>query len=391
MIVKMIIRQAQKTLERLAPGFPVIAITGPRQSGKTTLAKALFAAKPYVSLENPDTRDFATRDPKRFLAQFSEKGGIIDEIQRAPDLFSWLQGWVDERRIMGDIVTTGSAQFELQERLTQSLAGRVGRIELPPLSGSELKAAGLLPDNLDAYLFKGGYPALYDRPIPAQDWLAGYVATYIERDVRQLSAIQNLDAFHRFIQLLALRSGQLLNLNALAADAGISAPTARAWLSVLEASYLFFTLKPYFQNVGKRLVKTPKVYCLDTGLLCWLLGIEDSNSLSRHPMRGQIFETMVVTEAIKARWNMGRRAQLHFWRDNSGLEIDLLQENNIRSYSAWEIKSASTVGADWFKSIKKVAAIDDCLTSAGVVYGGDESSQRSDGPILGWRDWLEAH
>ncbi len=388
MIAKMIPRLATQTIERLTAGFPVIALTGPRQSGKTTLARSLFASKPYVSLENPDTRDFATRDPKRFLGQFAANGAVIDEIQRVPELFSWLQGWVDERRIMGDIVVTGSAQFERQERITQSLAGRVGRVELLPLSGAELNAANLLPDSLDACMLRGGYPALYDRPIDVYDWMSSYVATYMERDVRQMSAIQNLDAFGRFTQLLALRSAQLLNLNALAAEAGISAPTARAWLTVLEASYLFVSITPYFRNIGKRLVKTPKVYCLDTGLLCWLLGINSTDHLARHPLRGHIFETWVVSEAIKQKWNRGRRAQLHFWRDSTGLEIDLLEEESPTSFRAWEIKSGETFSSDWFKPIKKIAALDSHLTSAGVVYGGDKSSQRSDGNVVAWRDWV---
>ena len=253
----MIPRQANSTLQRLAQGFPVLGITGPRQSGKTTLARAMFAAKAYVSLENPQEREFALTDPQRFLARFTD-GAVLDEVQRCPALLSWLQQLVDERAVMGDFVLTGSAQFDLLAGISQSLAGRVGRVELLPLSGAEL-GQERLPASLDTLLFKGGYPALYDRTLAPTDWFPNYVATYLERDVRQLLAVQDLSQFHRFVRMCAARSGQLLNLAALGADCGISAVTAAKWLSVLETSYLVMRLPPYHRNFGKRLVKAPKL------------------------------------------------------------------------------------------------------------------------------------
>lgn len=239
-------------------------MTGPRQSGKTTLAKAVFADKAYVSLENPDERAFADSDPRRFLGRFPE-GAILDEVQRCPALLSWLQGVVDERGRMGDFILTGSAQFERIAGITQSLAGRIGRIELLPLSVGELGAANTLPNTLEALLLRGTYPALYDRPLSPTDWLPNHVATYLERDVRQLIAVRDLTQFQRFVRMCAARSGQMLNLAALGADCGVSGVTAREWLSVLEASYLVTRLPPYHRNFGKRLVKTPKLYFLDGG------------------------------------------------------------------------------------------------------------------------------
>ncbi|MFN7834350.1 MAG: ATP-binding protein [Burkholderiaceae bacterium] len=379
-------RQAAATLQRLAKGFPIVALTGPRQSGKTTLAKALFADKPYVSLENPDAREFAVADPKRFLARFPQ-GVVIDEIQRVPALFSWLQGWVDERQVMGDVVVTGSAQFELFQHISQSLAGRVGRVELLPLAGRELSAAGRLPLDLDESLLSGGYPALYSRELHPADWFANYVNTYVERDVRQLLGIRDLNQFQRFLKLAAARSGQLLNLTALGADAGLSSTTARDWLSVLEASYVLLRVPPFFENFGKRLVKTPKLYFIDTGLMCWLLGIHSPAVLATHPLRGQIFETWIVGEFVKRAFNAGRPASLYFWRDNAGHEIDLLQEHAGR-LDCYEIKSGSTFAADWFGALNKFAGFARRPMRRTVIYGGHEDSERAAGRVLGWRESL---
>lgn len=382
----MIPRQASNTLERLARGFPVLAITGPRQSGKTTLARASFPDKPYVSLENPDEREFADQDPKRFLARFPE-GAILDEVQRCPALLSWLQGIVDEQPVMGHFVLTGSAQFDLVAGMSQSLAGRVGRVELLPLSLAELREGGCLPPTLDRLLLTGGYPALYQRELAVADWFPNYVATYLERDVRQLVAVRDLSQFQRFVRMCAARSGQLLNLAALGADCGISAVTAREWLSVLEASYLVTRLPPYFRNFGKRLVKSPKLYFLDVGLMAWLLGIRDEASLATHATRGALFETWVVAETIKRRFNAGQPADIFFWRDSAGHEIDLLFEMPA-GLQAVEIKSGATFAADWLDGLdmwRKFAGNLPTLKPM-LIYGGDESHERERCFLTGWRD-----
>lgn len=377
-------RTAVHTLKRLASGFPIIALTGPRQSGKTTLAKAVFADKAYVSLENPDEYEFAERDPRAFLARFTA-GAVLDEVQRCPQLLSWLQGLVDERNRMGDFILTGSAQFELIAGISQSLAGRVGRVELLPLSGAELEAAGLLPETLEDMLLRGGYPALYDRTLLPGDWFPNYVATYLERDVRQIIAVRNLSLFQRFVRMCAARSGQLLNLAALGADCGISAVTAREWLSVLEASYLVALIHPYHRNFGKRLVKSPKLYFMDVGLMAWLLGIRDAASIQTHATRGALFETLVVSECIKQRFHAGQSADLYFWRDSAGHEVDLVFETQS-GVQAIEIKSGSTFASDWpdalLKWQKHVSG--EALTPV-IVFGGDANHERQGCRVVGWR------
>jgi predicted AAA+ superfamily ATPase len=381
----MIPRQATSTLQRLAKGFPILALTGPRQSGKTTLAKHVFAQKAYVSLENPDELEFANSDPRRFLARF-DQGAILDEVQRCPALLSWLQTLVDERGVMGDFVLTGSAQFELIAGITQSLAGRVGRIELLPLSTEELKAANKLPNDLNTMLLQGGYPSLYNRDVSPQDWFSNYIATYIERDVRQLIAVRDLSQFQRFVKMCAARSGQLLNLTSLGADCGLSANTAREWLSVLEASYLVTRLQPHHQNFGKRLVKSPKLYFLDVGLMAWLLGIRDVNTLDTHAARGALFETFVVSELIKKRFNQGQASDLYFWRDSAGHEVDVLLETPT-GLQAIEIKSGSTFATDWIKSLKKwqTLAGSDALTPQ-LIFGGTGLYEREDCKVMGWQN-----
>lgn len=380
----MIPRNATSTLERLAKGFPVVALTGPRQSGKTTLAKTVFKDKPYITLENPDEREFALNDPKRFLARFSQ-GAILDEVQRCPQLLSWLQGVVDERGIMGDFVLTGSAQLDLVAGITQSLAGRVGRVELLPLSASELHNAQMLPTTLSQTLWKGGYPALYDRPVSPQDWFPNYIATYVERDVRQLLSVRDLGQFQTFVRMCAARTGQLLNLATLGADCGISAVTARQWLTVLETSYIVTLLRPHHRNFGKRLVKTPKLYFLDAGLAAWLMGIRDAQTLETHAARGALFETWVVSELYKQRLNAGQPLDLYFWRDSSGNEVDVLIEN-ATGLQALEIKSGSTFASDWTSGLRKwqKLAQDEALTPS-LVYGGDQSHAREDLQVWSWR------
>lgn len=381
----MIPRTAASTLERLAKGFPVVALTGPRQSGKTTLARSVFQDKTYVSLENPDEREFALQDPKRFLQRFP-RGAVLDEVQRCPELLSWLQGWVDERGLMGDFVLTGSAQFDLIAGITQTLAGRVGRVELLPLSGAELGAVHRAPADLNTALFQGGYPALYDRDLLPQDWFANYIATYLERDVRQLTAVRDLSQFQTFVKMCAARSGQLLNLSSLGADCGITSVTAKQWLSVLEASYIVTLLQPHHRNFGKRLVKTPKLYFCDVGLAAWLLGIRDAATLDTHAARGALFETHVIGELLKQRLNAGQPRDLYFWRDNVGNEVDVLIDSG-QGLQALEIKSGSTFASDWTHGLKKWQkfAGDESIQPS-LVYGGNPSYTREGFKVWGWQD-----
>lgn len=384
----MIPRQALEPLHRLARGFPIVALTGPRQSGKTTLARAAFAGKPYVSLENPQERAFAETDPQRFLGRFAQ-GAVLDEVQRCPQLLSWLQGLVDERRVMGDFVLTGSAQFDLLAGITQSLAGRVGRVELLPLSAAELSAGGLLPASLGQALLQGGYPALYDRPVSPADWFANYVASYVERDVRQLVAVRDLSTFQTFVRMCAARTGQLLNLASLGADCGISAVTARHWLTVLESSYVVTLLRPHHRNLGKRLVKTPKLYFLDSGLAAWLLGIQDAQALETHAARGALFETWVVGELLKQRFNAGRPSDLFFWRDHVGQEIDIVIDT-ADGLVPLEIKSGSTFAADWADAMEKWGKLAEkagqAVLQPTLVYGGAAGFERQGLRVWSWAE-----
>lgn len=380
----MIPRTALSTALRLARRFPVVALTGPRQSGKTTLARAAFPDKPYVSLENPDQLAYATADARRFLADYPD-GAIIDEVQRCPELFSCLQGWVDERRRMGDFVLTGSQQFGLLSKITQSLAGRVGLVHLLPFSQSELASAGMAAASVDVALWQGAYPALYDRGLSPEDWFPNYVATYVERDVRQLLAVRELGLLQRFLKMCAARSGALLNLSSLAADCGISHVTARQWLTVLEASYIVRLLAPYHRNFGKRLVKTPKLYFLDVGLAAWLLGIREAGAIAAHAMRGALFETFVIGEFIKQRHNAGQPAELYFWRDNIGHEIDLLFESGDRLQPI-EIKSGMTFSYSWLDAAKRWKAFaGDAALGPWIIRGGDRSFECDGGRGFSWR------
>ena len=381
----MLPRLARHSLARLLRGFPVVAVTGPRQSGKTTLVRSLLPERPYVSLENPDAREFALQDPRGFLAQFPG-GAVLDEVQRAPQLLSWLLQRVDESRQLGEWVLTGSAQLDLMAGLTQTLAGRVGRLELLPFAAAELGAR--LPSSLDETLLRGGYPALFDRPVAPQDWFAAYVASYLERDVRQLVGVRDLLQFQRFVRLCAARSGQMLNLAALGNDAGVSAVTARKWLSVLEASYLVTRLPPYHQNFGKRLVKTPKLYFLDSGLLAWLLGIRDAATLAHHPARGALFEGWVLAELLKWQHNAAQPGAAFFWRDHIGNEVDLLLETP-EGLQALEIKSGQTFASDWAAPLQRwqgwAQAAGLALRQPMLVWGGVGQVARQGLLALGWR------
>ncbi len=378
----MLNRVLKQTLERLSKGFPILAITGPRQSGKTTLSKAMFPHLGYVSLEDPIERAFAMEDPEGFLARFSI-GAIFDEAQRWPDLFSHLQGLVDEDRRPGRFVLTGSQQFGLMAGITQSLAGRAGMTTLLPLSLEEIPKGE--EGNPDTMMLRGGYPALYSGGVLPADWFASYVATYLERDVRQVLEVKDLTVFQRFLRLCAGRTGQLLNLSALAGEAGISHTTARSWISVLESSDIVHLLPPYHRNFGKRLVKSPKLYFVDVGLACWLLGIRSEEVLETHPARGALFETLVIGEFLKARLNRGLPADLYFWRDNNGLEADLLFESKD-GLQMVEIKSGRTVTPDYVRAAKKSNrfAPDDALVPW-LIHGGEESYERSGVRVMGWR------
>lgn len=384
----MIQRAAHPTLERLARGFPVLVLTGPRQSGKTTLAKAAFPDKPYLSLEDPDVRELAEADPRGLLSRFPQ-GAVLDEVQRTPALFSYLQSQVDARVRPGTWVLTGSQQFGFMAGISQSLAGRAGLVQLLPFSMAELAAAGRLPGDLDQLLFQGSYPPIYDRDVLPQDWLSAYVGTYLERDVRQLLAVRDLSAFQRFLRLCAGRIGQLLNMASLATDCGITHATASHWISVLEASYLVHVLRPHHRNFAKRLVKAPKLYFHDTGLASWLLGIREPGQIAFHAQRGALFENLVVSEFLKGRLNRGAQPDLHFWRDNHGLEVDLLVDTGDRLHPI-EVKSGQTVAPDFFKGLdawNKVSGEE--ARPCWLVYGGTQPFARRNVTVVPWTGLAE--
>lgn len=374
-------------MARLAQYFPVVTVTGPRQSGKTTLCRTVFPEHRYVSLEVPDTRAFARSDPRGFLEPLCG-GAIIDEVQRVPDLLSYVQGEVDSDTQPGRFVLTGSANLALLESVSQSLAGRTALLQLLPCSLDEARLFPGAPLDLLATVWTGGYPAIFDRVVPAGEWLGAYVATYVERDARQLLNIGDLETFQTFIQMCAGRVGQLLNLSSLGADCGITHNTARAWLSVLETSFLTFRLHPYHANVGTRLVKTPKLYFHDTGLLCFLLGIRQPEQLRAHPLRGAIFESWVASEVLKWRVHRGLRPDMYFLRDHKGYEVDVLVADGER-WLAIEVKSGKTVATDFFAALE---ALPRRITlppgvrrlDRAVVYGGDEARLQWDIRVVPW-------
>jgi predicted AAA+ superfamily ATPase len=381
----MIKRTAYTTIMRLAKGFPVIAITGPRQSGKTTLARSAFPDKPYLTLEDPDTRMLAESDPRGLLAGYPD-GLILDEAQRSPQIFSYLQSFVDDHLVPGKYVLTGSQQFGLMPGITQSLAGRVGMIQLLPFAMDELKSADKMPNDINRLMLYGMYPPFYDRDLAPADWFPAYVTTYIERDVRQIINVRDLSAFQRFIRMCAARTGQLLNLSSLASDCGITHNTAAAWISVLEASYIIFLLRPHFSNFNKRMVKTPKLYFVDTGLAAWLLGIREQEQMTFHAQRGALFENLVVTEFLKGRFNKGQQADIYFWRDSKGLEVDLLLDDGS-SLKPVEIKSGQTVVPDFMTSIRKWCEISGLPDRpAWLVYGGTKGHTNGNVAIVPWSD-----
>ena len=378
-----ILRNAESRLQHFASGYLVVVVTGPRQSGKSTLVRHAFPDHRYVSLEDLDKREFAETDPRGFLNQFNG-GAILDEAQRCPALFSYLQTRVDERQQPGEFILTGSQQFGLLSGITQSLAGRAALLTLLPMTYGELQRSGKIGKNLDKILFDGAYPPIFDRGLEPHPWHGNYVRTYLERDVRQLIKVQDLGTFQRFLKLCAGRTGQLLNLSSLANDCGITHNTAKAWISVLEASYIVHLLPPHHQNFNKRLVKTPKLYFLDTGLATWLLGIQNNEQLTTHVQRGALFETWVIGELLKARYNVGETSNLYFWRDRSGHEVDLLIDHGTH-LSPLEIKTGQTINQDYFKGLnfwRKLAG--ETSGQAWLVYGGDTRQSRSDVTVLPW-------
>jgi len=384
----MIPRAAANLLDEIRSGYPVITLTGPRQSGKTTLARAAFADKPYVSLETPDEREFAASDPRGFLARWKE-GAIIDEVQHVPALLSWIQSEVDAAGTMGRYILTGSQNFSLMAHIAQSLAGRSALVQLLPLSIAELNAAGQLPPDTDSMLLRGGYPALYARALNPARWLADYTMSYLERDVRQITQVHDLAAFQRFLRLCAGRTGQLLNLANLAQEAGVAQSTARAWLSVLEASYIVQLLPPHHRNLGKRVVKAPKLYFVDAALAASLMGIQTAAQIAIHPLRGALFETLIVGEFLKARFNSGYPSNLYFWRDNVGLEVDLLidEPEGLRPV---EIKSSATVTEDLFKGLHKwIAAAGTAARHPRLVCAGPDRYTRSGIEVRPWQEATE--
>ena len=380
----MVPRQAEALALELSEQFKVIAIVGPRQSGKTTLARSVFSSLPYVSLETPDERSFALEDPRGFLNRF-HNGAVIDEAQRCPEIFSYIQGIVDLKKTQGQFILTGSQHFGLMENLTQSLAGRIGFMQLLPFSSAELSPAGFLPDSLLGCLLKGGYPPIYDQPVIPARWLDAYISTYIERDVRQLINVRDLNTFQLFLRLCAGSTGQLLNISRIATETGVDQKTARSWLSVLEASFIVYRLAPHHKNFRKRLVKMPKLYFYDTGLAARLVGIEDENQLMTHPLRGALFENWVITELLKTLANKGKKDCLSFWRSHVGHEVDVVAQRAGKLIPI-EIKAGATLVGEWFGSL--TWWLEQAQSEAGqpfLVYGGDQRMKRNKIEVIPWK------
>jgi hypothetical protein len=391
----MIERNLAGTLKTRAEQYPVVAVTGPRQSGKTTLCQAVFPDHTYVSLEAEDVRRYAVDDPRGFLAEHGQ-GAILDEVQRAPALLSYIQGLVDEDPTPGRFVLTGSQHFGLTEALSQSLAGRVGVLHLLPVAWDELTRFEEHPTDLLDVVWMGAYPRIHDRGIPADVWLRDYFSTYIQRDVRQLLHVADLEAFSTFVHLAAGRTGTEVNLSGLGADAGVRHNTARSWLSVLETSFLITRIPAWRRNLRKQQIKAPKLHFLDSGLVCFLLGIRTSEELRHHPLKGQIFESWVVAEVFKRRVHWGLNPGLFHFRDARGLEVDLVVDTGS-SVILGEVKAGATVNQDFFRNLRR---LDDLLhEEAGhrkialrLIYGGDHHQSRDAIDVVPWRqitdlDW----
>ena len=365
----MIKRHIEPEFLQLLGEYPIVTILGPRQAGKTTLARQLLPDYAYVNLEHPETRAFAQDDPKAFLAQYSGKV-IFDEIQRLPELLSYLQVAVDNQRENGRYVLTGSHQLALREAIAQSLAGRTAILHLLPFSIAELVDNDLGFVKAEDYLYQGFLPRIYDQQQRPSTAYANYYQTYVERDVRQLINLKDVAQFQKFMKLVAGRVGQLMDYSSLAGDVGVSATTIKHWLSILEASFILYKLPPYFENFGKRVIKTPKYYFIDTGLLCFLLGIENPQQVARDPLIGQLFENLVIIDVLKNIYNKGKLDNLYFFRDSNGLEADLLLQQG-RQLIPIEIKSSSTYKPELLKGLKRIMELSPQMANAHLVYSGD--------------------
>lgn len=380
----MIKRRLENKIKSLVGKYPVLSITGPRQSGKTTLVKRLFSDYVYVNFEDIEQRNFASTDPKNFLDS-KGKTLIIDEAQYVPEIFSYLQIYVDndpERQY----IVTGSQNFLLMEKITQSLAGRVAILYLLPFSMKELETTEFNKTSWQEYIFTGGYPRIYDKQLNPTEWLMNYITTYVERDVRQLLNIGDLNSFQKFIALCAGRTGQLINFTSVANELSISYHTAQKWLSILETGFITYRLYPHHKNYNKRLIKTPKLYFYDTGLASAILGIKSIEQLQTHYLKGELFENLIITELFKHRFEKGLASDYFFWRDNKGSEIDCLQ-SDYDSIKAIEIKSGTSIHQDFFKNLfhyQKLSGINN--EQLILVYGGTESYQRSTVRVLSWKD-----
>ena len=370
---------------QLLQQYPALAITGPRQSGKTTLLKNILPGYHYVSLENSDQRNFASEDPIGFLKRYPSNV-ILDEVQRVPELFSYIQTRVDESGMMGQYVLSGSQNFHLMERITQSLSGRIAIFRLLPFDLSELKTADLLVDELSAIILKGFYPAIYDRNLDHSIYYSNYLQTYVERDITNLINVHDKKRFSNFISLCANRTGQLLNLSNLAKDCGISQPTAKSWLSILESSYITYLLPPYYENFNKRITKSPKLYFFDTGLASFLLGIREIEDLHASSLMGSLFENLIVSEFIKRNHHLYQLREYFFWRDSNNHEIDLLYKTPA-GYHLFEIKSSQTVSSKHLKTMAFFADISGKpISNKTLIYGGSENQDRTDYSVRSWLD-----
>jgi uncharacterized protein len=375
-------RHIKSRIQQSLAEMPIVTITGPRQSGKTTLSKQIAPDFTYINLENLDDREFATSDPRGFLERYKD-GAIIDEVQNVPSLFSYLQTYTDARGTKGQYILTGSQQFSLLSNISQSLAGRTALYQLLPLSMGELSSTNYRPQSPDEAIWKGGYPRIYADNLNPNEWLNDYIRTYIERDVRQIQSIRDLRTFTQFVRLLAGRIGQLLNLNDISNQLGIDNKTAKDWLSVLEASFIVHILPPHFVNFNKRIVKTPKVLFLDTGLACALLNIKSPQEVETHYLRGSLFENWVITEVLKNRLNSRMTiADIYFWRDSNGVEVDLVLGDNAQNVI--EIKSSKTLNTNLFKALenfKKLAPLSETM----LIYAGNEKRVQNNHNIIGWQ------